>query len=109
MEATNFVWQYSKVDVLQMEPNMICDHVNKPEGEEFLTRLYPEMGGQVTHMLCVVVVYHVSIIARGDKNKILICFSTPSKELVILWMAYTLDAFIRFAGSEPLNSKTVTR
>ena len=26
---------------------MICDHVNKPEGPEFLTKLYPEMGGQV--------------------------------------------------------------
>ena len=50
------------MNVLQMEPNMICDHVNKPEGEEFLTRLYPEMGGQVTHMFYVVV-YHRPIIA----------------------------------------------
>ena len=52
---------------MQREPNMICDHVNKPEGEEFLTRLYPEMGGQDTNMLYVVV-YHLPIIAVGHEE-----------------------------------------
>ena len=30
-----------------MIPNQECRHVGKRKGPEFLTQLYPEMGGQV--------------------------------------------------------------
>ena len=31
-----------------MSPNLPCEGIRKPEGPAFLTRLYPEMGGQVS-------------------------------------------------------------
>ena len=33
-----------------MSPNLPCEGIRKPEGPAFLTRLYPEMGGQVRGM-----------------------------------------------------------
>jgi len=69
-----------------MEPNMICDHVNKPEGEEFLTRLYPEMGGQVFVDMAVDENGLWAIMAMAENNNTLVLkISAWNMELTWAW------------------------
>ncbi|XP_023337946.1 uncharacterized protein LOC111708717 isoform X2 [Eurytemora carolleeae] len=69
-----------------MEPNLRCEDVKKREGPEFLTRLYPEMGGRVFVDLAIDENGLWAIMAMKENNNTLVLkISAWNFELTWAW------------------------